>query len=123
MDENKVVLVRRDTGEKLIVFKHDIIDRIRNTLEEIQNKLFQQACKFRDANTYTVSSYEDFKEKIKIGGFIRCGWDGEVASEIKIKDETSATIRCIPFDSNPEGLKCVFSNKKARHEVIFAKAY
>tara|TARA_B100000214_G_scaffold323943_1_gene260645 strand:+ start:586 stop:2052 length:1467 start_codon:yes stop_codon:yes gene_type:complete len=123
MADNKVVLVRRDTKEKQIVLKDDIIKSALAILDEIQNKMFRQASDFRDSNTFTVSNYKEFKNKIKQGGFVRCGWNGEIKSESKIKEDTSATIRCIPFDSNPKNLKCILTNQKAKHEVIFAKAY
>ena len=65
----------------------------------------------------------DHRKIIKKGGFVRCGWDGEQATEAKVKEQTAATIRCIPFDENPNGLNCVFTGKPAKHEVIFDKAY
>jgi len=89
----------------------------------IESGLFDQALKFRDKNTHSVTDYDSFKKIIKRGGFVRCGWDGEQATEAKIKEQTAATIRCIPFDENPNGLNCVFTGKPAKHEVIFAKAY
>ena len=63
------------------------------------------------------------KKIIKEGGFVRCGWDGRVATEAKIKEETKASIRCIPFDESPDGLTCILSGRVAEHEAIFAKAY
>jgi len=123
IDENKVVLVRRDSKEKQMVLKEDIVNNTLTILDDIQSKLFQEASDFRNANTYTVSSYREFKDKIKQGGFVRCGWNGDISSEERIKEDTSATIRCIPFDSNPKELKCIITNQKAKHEVIFAKAY
>ena len=92
-------------------------------LIQIQNELFNQAKSFRDNNAYTVQSYEEFKDIINASGFIRCGWDGSEETESKIKEETKATIRCIPFDENPKNLHCIFSGKPAKHEVIYAKAY
>ena len=88
-----------------------------------QKNLFNQAKEFRDINTYSVSSYDEFCSIMKTGGFIRCGWDGSDKTELKIKEETKATIRCIPFDEQPEGKHCILSGKPAKHEVIFAKAY
>tara|TARA_B100000575_G_scaffold171625_1_gene137451 strand:- start:1616 stop:1897 length:282 start_codon:yes stop_codon:yes gene_type:complete len=92
-------------------------------LDQIQNNLYDQAKKFRDKNTHNVNSYSEFKKIIKNGGFARCGWDGNEDTELKIKEETKATIRCIPFNENPKNLTCVLSGKEAKHEVIFAKAY
>ena len=120
---NKVVLVRRDLGEKILILKQDILSTVPQLLEKIQNNLFTQAKKFRDVNTHSVSTYDEFCSYMKAGGFVRCGWDGSPKTELKIKEETKATIRCIPFDEKPEGLRCVLSGKQAKHEVIFAKAY
>ena len=69
------------------------------------------------------SSYDEFCSIMETGGFVRCGWDGLTNTELKIKEKTKATIRCIPFDEEPEGKYCIFSGKPAKHEVIFAKAY
>jgi prolyl-tRNA synthetase len=92
-------------------------------LDDIQTGLFEQARQFRDENTHIVSTYDKFKKVIQKGGFVRCGWDGSEKTEATIKDQTKATIRCIPFDEHPDGLMCIFSGDPAKHEVIFAKAY
>ena len=120
---DKVVLVRRDLGEKIFILKQDILSTVPQLLKKIQNNLFTQAKKFRDVNTHSVLTYDEFCSHMKAGGFVRCGWDGSPKTELKIKEETKATIRCIPFDEKPEGLRCVVSGKPAKHEVIFAKAY
>ena len=85
--------------------------------------MFNQAKEFRNENTHDIKTYDEFKNIINNGGFVRCGWDGDSETELKIKEETKATIRCIPFNENPKGLKCVYSGKTAKHEVIYAKAY
>ena len=123
IENDKVVLVRRDLGEKLILSKIDTLIIVPELLEKIQNNLFTQAKKFREVNTYSVTSYVEFCSIMEAGGFVRCGWDGSAKTELKIKEETKATIRCIPFDEKPEGKQCVLSGKPAKHEVIFAKAY
>ena len=123
IENDKVVLVRRDLGEKIFILKQDILSTVPQLLEKIQNNLFTQAKKFRDVNTHSVSTYDEFCSHMKTGGFVRCGWDGSPKTELKIKEETKATIRCIPFDEKPEGLRCIVSGKPAKHEVIFAKAY
>ena len=92
-------------------------------LKTIQDNLFAQAKKFRDENTFSVSSYQEFCSIIEIGGFVRCGWNGSSKTELKIKEDTKATIRCIPFNENPDGKDCILSGEPAKHEVIFAKAY
>jgi len=123
VDSNTVVIARRDNGNKTSISNKKVCENISELLIQIQSGLLNQAKSFRDDNTHTVRSYEEFKDIINSGGFIRCGWDGSEKTELKIKEETKATIRCIPFDENPEGLYCIFSENPAKHEVIYAKAY
>jgi len=123
VESNMVVVARRDNREKKSICRDKVKDEISNLLVKIQSELFDQAKNFRDSNTHVVETYEDFKNIIKSGGFVRCGWDGSEKTEAKIKDETKATIRCVPFDENPENLRCVYSGEPAQHEVIYAKAY
>ena len=123
VQQGNVVLARRDTGEKQVLAKNEAVEKIPNLLENIQQGLFEQALKFREENTHNIESYDEFKRVIKKGGFVRCGWDGTEKTETRVKEETKATIRCIPFDENPSGLTCVFSGQPAKHEVIYAKAY
>ncbi len=123
INNEKVVLVRRDNSEKIFLAKDEVISAIPLLLGKIQSDLFIQARKFRDNNTYSVSNYKEFQSIINKGGFVRCGWDGSADTESQIKNNTKATIRCIPLDENPDQKKCIFSNKPAKHEVIFAKAY
>ncbi|MFQ6677367.1 MAG: proline--tRNA ligase [Fidelibacterota bacterium] len=123
VEKNQVVLVRRDTREKIFLNKNDLMSSIPKLLEDIQSELFKQAKTFRDDNTFTVSNYDEFKSVIKNGGFIRCGWDGNPETEAAVKEETKATIRCIPFDEDHSNLNCIYSGKPAQHEVIYAKAY
>ena len=121
--EQKVVLARRDEKGKLFIPKDDVFDNVQRLLDNIQLKLITQARDFRDKNTHNIKDYDDFKSIISKGGFVRCGWDGNSETEAKIKQDTKATIRCIPFDEDPEELTCVLTGQKAKHEVIFAKAY
>ena len=121
--EQKVVLARRDEKGKLFIPKDDVFENVQRILDNIQLKLITQARDFRDKNTHIAKDYEDFKSIISKGGFVRCGWDGNSETEAKIKQDTKATIRCIPFDEDPEELTCVLTGQKAKHEVIFAKAY
>ena len=123
VESKKLVMARRDNGEKFSISKNELGIKIKTTLEEIQNNLFNQAKEFRNKNTHDIKTYDEFKNIINNGGFVRCGWDGDSETELKIKEETKATIRCIPFNENPKGLKCVYSGKTAKHEVIYAKAY
>ena len=123
VESKKLVMARRDNGEKFSISKNELSIKIKTILEEIQNNLFNQAKEFRNKNTHDVKTYDEFKNIINNGGFVRCGWDGDSETELKIKEETKATIRCIPFNEDPKELKCVYSGKKAKHEVIYAKAY
>jgi prolyl-tRNA synthetase len=123
IENNMVVLARRDTGEKNSVQTNEIAEKISKMLNDIHDNLFAEAKDFMNSNTNKVDSYDEFKEIIAKGGFIRCGWDGTSETELKIKKETGATTRVIPFDEDPKDLKCIYTGKPAKHEVIFAKAY
>ena len=123
VESNTFVIARRDKGEKLSSPRHDLTQCIKDTLDKIQKNLYSQAKDFRDNNTHSVNTYGEFKDIIRNGGFVRCGWDGKEETELKIKEDTKATIRCIPFNENPKGLTCIFSGNEAMHEVIFAKSY
>ena len=123
VESNTFVIARRDKGEKLSSPRHDLTQYIKDTLDKIQKNLYSQAKDFRDNNTHSVNTYGEFKDIIRNGGFVRCGWDGKEETELKIKEDTKATIRCIPFNENPKGLTCIFSGNEAMHEVIFAKSY
>ena len=123
VESNTVIIARRDNGEKLSSSSHGLTQSVKDILDQIQNNLYNQAKDFRDNNTHSVNTYSEFKDIIKNGGFVRCGWDGKQETELKIKEDTKATIRCIPFNENPKDLTCIFSGNKAMHEVIFAKSY
>ena len=123
VESNTVIIARRDNGEKLSSSRHGLTQSVKDILDQIQNNLYNQAKDFRDNNTHSVNTYSEFKDIIKNGGFVRCGWDGKQETELKIKEDTKATIRCIPFNENPKDLTCIFSGNEAMHEVIFAKSY
>ena len=124
VNESNVILARRDTGEKKSYSINGIFSKVSELLKEIQNNLFQQALTFRENHTHSTDSYEEFKSLIKEkGGFIKCGWDGDPETELRIKEETKATIRCILSDGEIYKKTCVYSGKPAKYEVIFAKAY
>jgi prolyl-tRNA synthetase len=93
-------------------------------LKAMQTDLFERARKFRDANTYQVNSYDEFKQKIEEpGGFLWAHWDGTRETEDRIAAETKATIRCIPFNRPKEEGKCMVTGKPSQGRVVFAKAY
>ena len=123
IESNELTIFRRDINQKEKTPINTLTSCIHDMLDQIQQNLFQQADEFRKENTFTVDSYEEFKTVINKGGFVRCGWDGTEITEKQIKDETKATIRCIPFDESPESKQCIFSGNDALHEAIFAKAY
>lgn len=123
--ENKTLeFVRRDTLEKMVISQEKAVEFAINLLEEIQKGIYQKALKFREENTTKVDSYEEFKEVIENkGGFVLAHWDGTSETELKIKEETKATIRCIPLDDNLEEGKCMVTGKPSKRRVVFAKAY
>jgi prolyl-tRNA synthetase len=122
---NKTVeLSRRDDFSKSIISIDSIDSQIPKVLEDIQQSLFLRANNFRLENTTEVNSFEEFKEVLKNkGGFISAHWDGSSETENKIKQQTKATIRCIPLDGDKLEGKCVFSGKDSDQRVLFAKAY
>jgi prolyl-tRNA synthetase len=122
---NKTVeLSRRDDFSKSVISIDSIDSQIPKVLEDIQQSLFLRANNFRLENTTEVNSFEEFKEVLKNkGGFISAHWDGSSETENKIKQQTKATIRCIPLDGDKSEGKCVFSGKDSDQRVLFAKAY
>ena len=96
---------------------------IRNLLNEIQTNIFQKALDYRTAMTREVDSYDDFKVEIEKGGFLLCHWDGTPETEEKIKDDTKATIRCIPLEGDKTPGVCMVSGKPSAQRVVFARAY
>ncbi|WP_417266050.1 proline--tRNA ligase [Brumimicrobium sp.] len=124
LENNKAEVARRDTKEKNVVDWDGIENYIAELLESIQENLFNRAKDFRTANTTSVDTYEEFKKALEEkGGFISAHWDGTVETESKIKEETKATIRCIPLDAKEEEGKCILTGKPSTKRVLFAKAY
>ena len=124
IENGQIEVARRDTKEKSSRPIDGIGNYIQNLLEDIQNNLFQKALKFRDDRITSVDNFDDFKEVLDSkGGFISAHWDGTTETEVKIKELTKATIRCIPIDSEPEEGKCVLTGNPSKQRVLFARAY
>ena len=123
IENNQITVFRRDKNEKVSISVESVTEHISTLLDTIQDNMFNQANNFMNENIFKVNNYDEFKGIINKGGFVRCGWDGTDKSEKKIKEDTKATIRCIPFDESPNNTTCILTGKPAKHEVIFAKAY
>ena len=123
LENNTIEVMRRDTLEKDSVSFDGIVDYVKNLLDDIQNNIFQKAKDFRDAHIYECENYEEFKEKVKDGGFFLCHWDGTEETEAKIKEDTQATIRCVPFMFEQTPGTDMVSGKPAKYRVIIARSY
>jgi prolyl-tRNA synthetase len=101
-----------------------IAEHIRQTLDEIQQNLFEKAKRYRDAHMTVANNWDEFTELLDgKGGFISAHWDGTPETEEKIKEQTKATIRCIPLDNQPEAGSCILTGKPSDQRVLFARAY
>ncbi|MAR40201.1 MAG: proline--tRNA ligase [Flavobacteriales bacterium] len=123
LENGTIEVARRDTMEKETLKISDIGKKVVNLLDKIQQNLYTKADTFREEKTYTANTYEEFKKLIKSGGFVYAHWDGSSESEEKIKQETKATIRCIPQDIACEEGFCIYSGKRSHRRVLFAKSY
>lgn len=124
IENGQIEVARRDTKEKSSQPIEGIAEYVQKLLEDIQNNLFQKALKFRNERITSVDTFEDFNEILDTkGGFISAHWDGTTETELKIKDMTKATIRCIPLDSKLEEGKCILTGKPSKQRVLFARAY
>jgi len=124
IEEGTIEVARRDTLEKSTYQQIDIENKVEHLLEAIQKNLYQKALTFRDDLTYKVDTWAEFKDAIENkGGFIYAHWDGTTETELKIKEETKATIRTIPLNNPQENGKCIYTGKPSAQRVIFAKAY
>jgi prolyl-tRNA synthetase len=120
----KVEVARRDTKEKLTVDIEGVVDYIKNLLDDIQDNLFNRAKAFRDERITRVDTLAEFEKVLEEhGGFISAHWDGTTETEKAIKEQTKATIRCIPLDNPQEDGVCIFTGKPSKERVLFAKAY
>jgi prolyl-tRNA synthetase len=124
LENNTVEVARRDTKEKSTVSMDNIIEKVESLMKEIQENIYNRALNFRNENTTKVDSYEEFKSLLDTkAGFFLAHWDGTAETEAKIKDETKATIRCIPINAESETGKCMVTGKPSERRVLFARAY
>ena len=123
LENGTIEVMRRDTLEKETVSIEGIADYVKNLLDDIQQNIFEKARKFRDAHIYECDDYEEFKAKVKDGGFFLCHWDGTAETEAKIKEDTQATIRCVPFMFEQTPGTDMVSGKPAKHRVLIARSY
>jgi len=123
LESGTVEVARRDNLTKESRPLDGIVDHVKALLDDIQSNIFERALKFRQDNTFRVDTWDEFKAQIERGGFILAHWYGTAETEEKIKDETKATIRCIPLDASDEDGKCVYSGAPSNKRVVFARAY
>jgi prolyl-tRNA synthetase len=124
LGNNTAEIARRDTLEKETIPAGEITARVAALMNEIQVNIYNKALKFRTENTYSANSWKEFCDILdNQGGFIMAHWDGTTETEEKIKEETKATIRCIPFNAPEEEGKCIYSGKPSKRRVLFARSY
>jgi prolyl-tRNA synthetase len=124
LENNTIEVARRDTLTKETIPLGKLNEHIPALLDEIQTNIYNKALNFKKENTFFVDTWDDFQKTLdNPGGFIMAHWDGTVETEEKIKAETKATIRCIPFDSPEEEGKCIYSGKPSKKRVLFARSY
>lgn len=123
IENGTVEVMRRDTLEKFEQKLEGIAEYVAGLLEEIQSNIYQKALTWRDSMTRTVETYDEFKEEIEKGGFILAHWDGTTETEELIKNETKATIRCIPLNGDTTPGFCMVTGKPSKQRVIFARSY
>ena len=123
LENGTVELMRRDTLEKETLPIEGIADHIAKLLEDIQANLYKKALKMREDMTYVCDSYDEFKERVADGGFFLCHWDGTTETEERIKEDTKATIRCIPLDGDETPGVCMVTGRPSARRVIIARNY
>lgn len=125
LERGEVEICRRDTLEKSAASRESLAGHIKGLLDDIQSNIYNKALAFRESKTVKVDTWDEFKERIEEGGFLLCHWDGTPETEMRIQEETKATIRCIPVDSCvcEEPGKCVYSGRPSQRRVIFARSY
>ncbi len=123
LENGTIEVMRRDTLEKETVSVDGIVEYVKQLLEDIQKNIFEKARKYRDEHIYECDDYEEFKAKVKDGGFFLCHWDGTAETEAKIKEETQATIRCVPFMFEQTPGVDMVSGKPSKARVLIARSY
>ena len=121
--QQRIEVVRRDTLAKTFVPIEGAVTQIHKMLEDIQNALYERASTFLAAHTFCVDDYDIFKKRLEDGGLLLAHWDGTPETEQAIKEETKATIRCIPTDDQTEAGRCIYTGKPSARRVLFARAY
>ncbi len=123
LDNGTVEVARRDTLTKESVEFDGVVNTVKIVLEQMQDAIYQKALRFREENTFSVDTWDEFKLQIEKGGFVLAHWDGTSETEDRIKEETKATIRCIPLNSVEEAGQCVLTGNPSAKRVVFARAY
>ncbi len=125
MEKGEVEICRRDTLEKSAAPREGLAVHVKGLLDDMQANIYNKALSFRDSMTVKVDTWDEFKERIEEGGFLLCHWDGTAETEMKIQEETKATIRCIPIDSFvcEEPGRCIYTGRPSSRRVIFARSY
>lgn len=124
LENGTVEVARRDTKEKEVIAMDSVVDRIPALLDDIQKNIYNRALKFREDHTTKVDTYDEFRKVLEEkGGFVLAHWDGTSETEMAIKEETKATIRCVFVDGEKEKGTCIYSGKPSAQRVLFAQAY
>jgi prolyl-tRNA synthetase len=123
LEKGLVEVMRRDTLEKENMPLEGLAEKVKALLDDIQKNIYEKARKFRDEHIYECDNYEEFKERVKDGGFFLCHWDGTAETEAQIKEETQATIRCVPFGVEQTPGVDMVSGKPAKARVLIARSY
>jgi prolyl-tRNA synthetase len=124
VENGTIEVARRDTLTKETIPVSKVTEHVTGLMQEIQDNIYRKASEFKKENTFFVDKWDDFVQRLDTtGGFIMAHWDGTPETEEKIKDETKATIRCIPFDSPEEDGKCIYSGNPSKRRVLFARSY
>jgi len=123
LQSEQVTIARRDTGEKSALPIATVGEGIPRLLDAVQHGLYDRALRFREANTFPIDTFEDFRRQVEEGGFLLSRWCGDDSCEAAVQEETKATIRCIPLDRPEDPGPCVRCGKPATGREVFARAY